>query len=138
MCDLEVGKFLVVPEFKVSNTPDSFPDHLVEGDDSRMDGGVSDGKQVNNILSIAREFLHSVGESKDGCSNCPIPGNSPVASILDLLGGLNRSKSDLEFTKLFNLGIVMGGGELPTEYCVKVNCPPCDNVLPETRDSLVR
>ena len=130
MSDLEIGKLLEVPELKVSDAPDSLPDCLIKGDDSRMDGGMCNGEQVNDVFSIACEFLHSVGESEDSCSNCPIPGNGPVASVLDQLGGFNRSKSDLQITKFFDLGVVMSGGELPTEDCIKVNCPSCDNILP--------
>ena len=57
MCDLEIGKLLEVPKFKVSNTSDPFSDCSIESDDSGMDGGVGDGEQVDNVFSITSEFL---------------------------------------------------------------------------------
>jgi hypothetical protein len=62
-----------------------------------------------------------VGEGEDSRSNSLIPGNDPVASVPDQLGGLNCSKGDLKVTELFDFRIIMGGGELPTENGVEVD-----------------
>ena len=71
-----------------------------------------------------------MGESEYGCSDCPIPGDSPVPSVLDQFCRFDRSKSDLEIPDLLNLGIIVCGGELPAEDCVKIDSPAGDDVLP--------
>ena len=42
MRDFEIGEFLEVGEFKISDTSNPLTDCFVKGDDSAMDAGVSD------------------------------------------------------------------------------------------------
>ena len=63
-------------------------------------------------------------------SDGPIPGNGPIPSILDQFGGFNRSKRDFEFSKLFDLGVIVRCGELSAEDSVEVDCSTSNNVLP--------
>ena len=69
-------------------------------------------------------------EGEHGCSDSSIPGDGPISSVLDQFRGFDCSESDLEIPKFFDFGIIMGCGELSTEYCVKVDGSASDNVLP--------
>ena len=71
-----------------------------------------------------------MGEGEDSRSNSLIPGNDPVASVPDQLGGLDCSKGDLKVTELLDFRIVMGGGELSTEDGIEVDSSSSDDVLP--------
>ena len=110
MRDLEIGEFFKIGEFKVSNTAHSFTDCSVEGNDSAMDTGVSDGEEVDDVLSIARELKYSVWEGKDSRSDRPVPGDSPVPTVLDNFSGFNSSEGDFEVPKLFDFGVILGSG----------------------------
>ena len=110
MRDFEVGKLLKVGKFEVSDAPNSLSDSFIKGDDSAVYAGVSDCEQVNDIFSIAREFLNPVGECEDGRSNGPIPRNRPISPILNDFRGLDGSERDFEVSKFLDFGIVMGGG----------------------------
>ena len=69
-------------------------------------------------------------EGENGRSNCPVPGDVPVSSILDQFCWLNCSEGDLEIAKLLNFGVIMCHGELSTEYCIEVDGSPIDDVFP--------
>ena len=71
-----------------------------------------------------------MGESEHGRSDCPIPGDCPVPSVLDQLRGLDGPESDLEISDFLDLGIIVCGGELPTEDCVEIDRSAGDDVLP--------
>ena len=130
MHDLEISELLEVPEFKISDASNSLPDCFIEGDDSSVDGGVGDGEQVDNVFPITCEFRQSVREGEDSRSNSPIPGDGPVSAVFDQLGGFDHSEGDFKVTKLLDLWIVMGGGELATEDCIKIDSSSCNDVLP--------
>ena len=53
MRDFEIGEFLIIPEFKISDSSNSLADRFVECDDSAVHAGVSDVKEVDDVLSIA-------------------------------------------------------------------------------------
>jgi hypothetical protein len=128
--DFEIGEFLEIPQFKISDAPNSFPDCLVECDDSAMNTGVSDGEQIDDIFSITGEFLHPVGEGEDSRSDCPIPGDGPVPTILDQFGGFGSSERDFQVTEFLNFGFIMGCGELATEYGVEIDGSSSNDVFP--------
>jgi hypothetical protein len=119
--DLEVGKLFVVRQFEVSDRSNPFSYCFVEGDDSGMEAGVSDGEQRGDILSICREFVESVREGIGGCSDSTIPGNGPFPSITDAFGRFNRSKREFEVPQLFDLDVIVGGGELTTEDGIEID-----------------
>ena len=130
MSDFEVGIFLKGGQLKVPNTPRSSPYCFVECDDSVMDGGVGDGEKVDDVFSVAREFCMSVREGEGDCSDSSVPSDRPVSSVLDGLHGLNRSKSDFEVAEFLCFEVVIGGRELPSEYCIQVDCLSRDDILP--------
>ena len=74
--------------------------------------------------------MYPVGESECGGPDCSVPGNGTVAAVFDHLSGFNGSKRDFKISELLDLGIVLSGGQLSTEDCIKVDGSPTDNVLP--------
>ena len=83
MSDFEIGELLKIPELKVSDASNPLPDCFVKRNDSIVDAGVSDGEEVNDVLSIAGEFFETMGEGENCRSNCSVPGNVPVSSVLN-------------------------------------------------------
>ena len=91
---------------------------------------MGDREEIDNVLSIAGEFHVSVRKGEGDSSDCLVPGDRPVSSVLDEFGGLNRSKSDFHVPEFFSLEVVIGGRELATEHCVEVDRSSRNNILP--------
>ena len=54
MSDFEIGELLKIPELKVPDTANPLVDCFIKGDDSIVDTGVSDGVEIDDVLSIAK------------------------------------------------------------------------------------
>ena len=72
-----------------------------------MHAGVGNGEEIDDVLSIAGEFLGSVRKGKESSSDCPIPHNRPVSAILDNLGWFNCSEGNLKVSEFLDLGIIV-------------------------------
>jgi hypothetical protein len=119
--DLEIGELFEICEFKITDAPDSLSDGFIERDDSAVDTGMRDSEEVDDIFSIAGEFMHSVGKSESRGPNGPIPGDVPITSVLDDFSWFNGPVRDFKISEFLHFGIVLGSRELSTEDSVEVD-----------------